>query len=134
MKKTLLIVEDDPFTQQFYSYLFSKEEFKLIQTEEGDAIFKSLEDENVSLIIMDISLKNTFYNGKKYDGLELTRVIKNNPDYKDIPVILISAYKKKSANVNIFEESQADDYIVKPITDFKAFLERVRDLVKSNGR
>ena len=133
MKKTILIIEDDPFTQQFYSYLFAKEEFGLVQTEDGETAFQALENKNISLVIMDISLKNTFYKGRKYDGLELTKLIKNNPDTKNIPIILISAYKKKSANVNIFEESQADDYIVKPITDFKAFLERVRDLVKTNG-
>ena len=68
MKKTLLIIEDDPFTQQFYSYLFPKDEFELIQTEDGNTAFEALEKGIVNLIIMDVSLKNTFYKNQKYDG------------------------------------------------------------------
>jgi two-component system CAI-1 autoinducer sensor kinase/phosphatase CqsS len=130
MKKTLLIVEDDPFTRQFYSYLFPKNDYELIQTEDGNEAMEALEKRNISLIIMDISLKNTFINEKKFDGLELSGLIKRNEKYKDIPLIMISAYKKQSKNLKPFEESLADDYIVKPITDFKLFLDRVKELVK----
>ena len=57
MKKTLLIVEDDPFTRQFYSYLFPKNDYELIQTEDGNEAMEALEKRNISLIIMDISLR-----------------------------------------------------------------------------
>jgi len=130
MKKTLLIIEDDPFTQQFYSYLFPKDEFELIQTEDGSIAFEALEKGIVNLIIMDVSLKNTFYKNQKYDGLTLTNLIKKDEKFKDIPLIMITAYKKITKNSLNFEECTADDYIVKPITDFKMFLDKVRNLVK----
>lgn len=130
MKKTLLIIEDDPFTQQFYSYLFPKDEFELIQTEDGNTAFEALEKGIVNLIIMDVSLKNTFYKNQKYDGLTLTNLIKKDEKYKDIPLIMITAYKKLTKNSLNFDECTADDYIVKPITDFKMFLDKVRNLVK----
>ncbi len=130
MKKTLLIIEDDPFTQQFYSYLFPKDEFELIQTEDGSIAFEALEKGIVNLIIMDVSLKNTFYKNQKYDGLTLTNLIKKDEKFKDIPLIMITAYKKLTKNSLNFDECTADDYIVKPITDFKMFLDKVRNLVK----
>ncbi|NLT50035.1 MAG: response regulator [Ignavibacteria bacterium] len=130
MKKTLLIIEDDPFTQQFYSYLFPKDEFELIQTEDGNTAFEALEKGIVSLIIMDVSLKNTFYKNQKYDGLNLTHLIKKDEKFKDIPLIMITAYKKLTKSSLNFDECPADDYIVKPITDFKMFLDKVRNLVK----
>lgn len=130
MKKTLLIIEDDPFTQQFYSYLFPKDEFELIQTEDGSIAFEALEKGIVNLIIMDVSLKNTFYKNQKYDGLTLTNLIKKDEKFRDIPLIMITAYKKLTKNSLNFDECIADDYIVKPITDFKMFLDKVRNLVK----
>jgi two-component system, cell cycle response regulator DivK len=130
MKKKILIVEDDPFTQQFYTYLFTKADFDLIQTEDGNLAFEALETGNISLIIMDISLKNTFYKDRKYDGIELTNLIKRNPKFKDIPLITVSAYKNNTKINKLFEECLADDYIVKPITDFKMFLDKVKELAK----
>lgn len=128
-KTTLLVVEDDPFTRQFYDFLFSKFGFKLIQTEDGDEVFKVLKENKVDLIIMDINLKNTFLENKKVDGVVITRKIKDNPEYEKIPVMLVTAYQKKSGDKNYLDDSMADDYIVKPITDYNELMNKVNKLI-----
>ncbi len=128
-KTTLLIVEDDPFTRQFYDFLFSKFGFKIIQTEDGDEVFKILEDKKIDMIIMDINLKNTFLEKVKVDGVIITRKIKDNPQFKNIPVMLVTAYKNKGGDRNYLDESLADDYIVKPITDYNELMNKVNKLI-----
>lgn len=128
MKKKILIVEDDPFTQQFYSYLFSRTDYEIIQTEDGDEILRILRDEDIILIIMDINLTNTFWDDEKVDGVFISNYLKNNDETSHIPILLVTAYQKKVGNLDIFEKSCADDYIVKPITDFNELLSKIKQL------
>lgn len=128
MMRKILIVEDDPFTQQFYSYLFSKTDYEIIQTEDGEEIIRILNEEDVSLIIMDINLTNTFWEGEKVDGVFISKFLKSQEAYAFIPILLVTAYQKKVGNSDIFEESCADDYIVKPITDFNELLGKIKKL------
>ena len=130
MSKSILIVEDDPFTQQFYNYLFTKTGYKILITENGDEIFELLEKEEIALIILDINLKNTYINNERVDGVQISRKIKKELNKSSIPILLISAYQKKSGGRNYFEESLADDYILKPIIDFNLFLKKVNQLME----
>ena len=131
MSKSILIVEDDPFTQQFYSYLFSKTEYKAVITENGNEIFELLEKEKIALIILDVNLKNTYIDNEKVDGIQISRIIKKELNHSAIPILLISAYQKKTGDRNYFDESLADDYILKPITDFNMFLKKISQLVEN---
>ncbi|MGD8777648.1 MAG: response regulator [Ignavibacteria bacterium] len=129
MSKSILIVEDDPFTQKFYEHLFARKGYKLIQTENGNEIFEILENNQVSLLILDINLKNTYLDKEKLDGISISRKIKTNPKYSDLPVLLISAYNKKTGGRNFLNESLADDYFVKPITNFNSLIQKINTLI-----
>ncbi|MBI9073197.1 MAG: response regulator [Melioribacteraceae bacterium] len=129
MTQKILIVEDDPFTQQFYTYLFSKTDYEIIQTEDGDKILQILDEEEITLIIMDINLTNTYWEDEKVDGVFISKFLKNNESYANIPILLVTAYQKKTGTKDIFEESCADEYIVKPITDFNELLGKIKQLI-----
>lgn len=132
MDKKIIIVEDDPFTQEFYKYLFSKTQYKTITMEDGDKLMEILHTENAGLVIMDINLKNTYMNGEKVDGVILSKHIKNSENLSKIPVLLVTAYQKNIGPNNYFEESLADDYIVKPILDYNDLLKKVNSLISEN--
>ncbi len=129
MNKSILIVEDDPFTQKFYEHLFGRKGYNLIQTEDGNEIFELLEKNNISLLILDINLKNTYVEKEKMDGVSISRKIKMDPKYSNLPILLISAFNKKTGNRNFFDESLADDYIVKPVTDFNFLIQKINSLI-----
>lgn len=129
MNKKIIIVEDDPFTQEFYKYLFSKTSYQTVTMEDGDKLIENLGQEEVNLIIMDINLKNTYMDGKKVDGVILSRFIKQNEKFSNIPILLVTAYQKGIGSNNFLEESMADDYIVKPIIDYNDLLNKVNSLV-----
>jgi CheY-like chemotaxis protein len=130
--KSIIIIEDDPFTQQFYKYLFAKTNYKTEIFEEGDRLADMLENEVVNLVIMDINLKNTYLKDKKVDGIFLSKYIKNNDKTAGIPVLLVTAYQKTPSANNYFDDSLADDYIVKPIVDYNDLLDKVKSLIEKN--
>lgn len=130
--KSIVIIEDDPFTQQFYKYLFSKTTYNTLIFEEGDRLAEMLENEAIHLIIMDINLKNTYLKGEKVDGIILSKYIKNNDKTSKIPVLLVTAYQNNPSANNYFDDSRADDYIIKPIVDYNELLVKVKFLVERN--
>jgi len=130
----IIVVEDDGFSQEFYSYLLKREGYIPIIIEDGDLLLTTLEKEIVSLIIMDINLKNTYFKGEKVDGVFLSRLIKENKKYSGIPVLLVTAYSISTDGPKFFVESLADDYITKPILDFKDLIKKIKNLIGNYGK
>ncbi len=132
MEKTIIIVEDDPFTQTFYKYVFAKTSYKTIVLEDGDVLLETVANESISMIIMDINLKNTFVNGQRADGVMLSKMIKENEKSNKIPILLVTAYQNNLGTNNFLEESKAEDYINKPIVDYNELLKKVNKLVNAD--
>ncbi len=131
MNKTILIIEDDPFSQDFYNFIFKKAGLKSIIMEDGDLILLELEKDEMGIIIMDINLKNTSLNGERINGVKFSRMIKENEKFKNIPVLLVTAYSINANGDSFFDESLADDYIVKPIIDYNELIMKVKSLLKN---
>lgn len=133
MSKKIIIVEDDPFSQDFYKFIFTKAGYEPAIIEEGDRLLETLKNEDIKLVIMDINLKNTYLKGEKTDGMKLSRVIKQDKQIAKIPILLITAYTASNIGKNFFEESLAEDFITKPILDFNLLINKVTKLIQSNG-
>lgn len=128
MSGKILIVEDDPFTQQFYNYFFTRTGHEIVITEDGDKILDYLGSESISLLILDINLKNTYLHNEKTDGIKIAKYIREKSEYKDIPILLVTAYQNKIGTKTFFDEKIADDYIIKPINDFNELLKKIDNL------
>jgi DNA-binding response OmpR family regulator len=128
MKSTILVMEDDSFTQQFYQLLFQRAGFESLITDEGDKFFEILENSKVSIIILDLNLKNTYLNNEKVDGITLAKKVKADDRFSQIPILIVSAYKNLTNGRNFLDETGAEDYILKPISDFNELLKKVNNL------
>ena len=126
MKDKIAIIEDDPFTQQLYSHLMKRAGLDACIMEDANLLLQMLEDANIGLIIMDINLRNTYLNEEKIDGISLSKFIKKQEKYSDIPIILVSAYSHSVDKSKVLEESFAHQYITKPITDFNGFINTIK--------
>lgn len=129
MKDKIIIVEDDPFSKDFYKIIFNRAGYDALVIEDGNLVLKALAENKISLILMDINLKNTYLNNEKIDGIKLSRIIKEDIQFSNIPVILVSAYSDSFKDVNILEASFADDFITKPIIDFNVFLKKINSFI-----
>ncbi|MCX6151068.1 MAG: response regulator [Ignavibacteriales bacterium] len=128
MKTNILVMEDDTFTQQFYGLLFNRAGFDSIITDEGDKFIETLENEQISIIILDLNLKNTYLKNERVDGISLAKKVKEDSRFAQIPILIVSAYKNLTNGRNFLDETGAEDYILKPISDFNELLKKVNNL------
>ncbi len=129
LKKNIVIVEDDPFSKDFYNYILTKAGFNPIMMEDGDEFVRRIKNGGVSLIIMDINLKNTYLDGEKTNGVTLSQRIKNDPTISLVPILLVTAYSQSGEGTKYFHDSLADDYITKPIIDYKSLVKKINSLI-----
>jgi CheY-like chemotaxis protein len=83
-------------------------------------------NKQADLILMDVSLTNSYYEGKAVDGVKITQMLKANPKTAQLPVILVTAHASSGDRENLLARSGADDYIPKPVVDYKFFLQQIK--------
>jgi len=125
MEGTILIVEDDVFTQELYKFFFQRKGYKYIITDDAEKFFSILEQNNVSLVILDINLKNTYLEDEKIDGIILAERLRANEKFSKIPIIVVSAYQSNVNGKNLIKDGLVDDFILKPIVDFNELIGKV---------
>jgi len=103
----VLVVEDDYFNRQLVFEILTAQGFMVNKATDGLDAIRMTEDELYDFILMDINLPGI-------DGIKTTRIIKSKPEYKDVPVVALTAYAMKGDRERILA-SGLDDYISKPI-------------------
>lgn len=120
-KIRILLVEDEEDIAHLIKLQAELAGYKIITEIDGLNGFRTAEKEKPDLILLDIMLPGQ-------SGLDLCRKIKNHPDLKDIPVIMISA-KSEEIDVVLGLELGADDYVAKPFSP-KILFSRVKAVLR----
>ncbi|BCJ87286.1 response regulator [Effusibacillus dendaii] len=129
--KNILLVEDDILSAKLMQIVLTRlGNHNVIISESVDEILTLSRSGSVDLVIMDISLTSSELGGKPMNGLEITRLLKQDPAAHSIPVILASAHLMTDNAERIVEEVGADDYIPKPLMDHQILIEKVNRLLK----
>jgi len=105
MKKKILIIEDDASIAELQKDYLEVADFEVMVCSNGLDGLKTLQEQDVDLLILDIMLPGM-------DGLEILRSMKED---KDIPVLLVSAKKEEIDKIKGLSFG-ADDYITKPFS------------------
>jgi len=104
----ILIVEDSPTMRQLITFAMKRiANAKIIEATDGVDALKKLSSEPVDLILADINMPIM-------DGLKLVSLVRNNPSYKDIPVIIITTEGAKEDRERAMAIG-ANAYLAKPI-------------------
>lgn len=106
-KPRLLIVEDDYENQKFLQ-IFLKRKFDLELCDSAESFYDRLSKSKFDIILMDISLK-----GEK-DGLQLTKEIRKMDEYKNMPIVGLSAHAFQKDKENAYNAG-VDIFITKPV-------------------
>jgi putative two-component system response regulator len=106
-KQKVLIVDDEPINLKVLNNIL-KDLYKLIFAKSGAEALRLIEKERPDLILLDVMMP-------EMTGYEVCEQLKQNPLYKTIPVIFVTALndsvdEAKGLNVG------AVDYIAKPVT------------------
>jgi two-component system, chemotaxis family, chemotaxis protein CheY len=107
--KNALVVEDSAIMRGIItSSLAAFPDINLIEVSSGFDALKALPQREYDVILTDINMPDI-------NGLELLHFIKTNPQYKSIPVIIIST-EKSEADRDRGLAMGADAYLTKPFT------------------
>ena len=115
---TLLYIEDDPQARDAANSLFSDFFDDVIvgfDGEDGARLFAS-NYHKIDLVITDITMP-------RMNGIEMIRRIREEKDFEETPIIVMSAYGKRVIDDAL--QAGANDFVEKPI-DFDKFLSTVK--------
>ncbi len=125
---SILVVEDDPSTQQFMKYMLQKKGHAPVIVDGQDDLVQLVANNSFDVILMDIQLAGI-------TGLEITRTIREATHLGEkarIPIIALTAHAMKGDREK-FLAAGIDDYISKPV-DFQELLSVIhRTLARTRG-
>ena len=119
--KKILIVDDQLDIRRLVEITLSVENYRIIQAESGREAINIVKAEKPDLIIMDISMPG------EIDGLEATRILKNDPETKGCLIILLTAKGQKNDRKRGITAG-ADDYFVKPFSPLE-LIQKVEEVL-----
>lgn len=111
MAKQILVVDDELFLIRSIEFLLRREGYEVITASNGDEALKIVAQEKPDLIFLDIMMPEV-------DGFEVCRMIKNQPETKDIYIVILTA-KAEDIDYQKAFEMGADDYMYKPFSPRK---------------
>ncbi len=124
----VLAVEDDPGNKLVLANIFKLSGcIDAVFEEDGDMILEIVRAGAIDIVLMDITLTNSLFQGEPVDGLELTRQIKRLPPRGRSaetlpPVVLLTAHSMTGDADRFLNISGADAYIAKPLQDVEGFI------------
>ena len=125
-QKKILIVDDEQINVEFFDLMLTKLGFHVQNAKDGVEGLERVKDFNPDLILLDNIMP-------KMSGWEVTRILKNDPEYvqwRDIPIVMFSAMDDVKDKIEGFELG-VDDYITKPF-NFSEVLARIRSVLRNH--
>ena len=123
---TVLIVEDDMVNARVFSKILTKRGGLAVKhTENVEEVLSIAQKKEADVILMDVSLSHSVYQGKPVDGIEITQILKSDPKTSEIPVILVTAHAMDGDRESFLTQSGADGYISKPVVDHQKFVDDI---------
>lgn len=105
MRDLILIVDDNPDIRAFVRLSLESEDFRVIESVDGDDAMKRFEKEKPDLIILDIGIGQP-------DGLEICRRIRK---VSDVPIVMLTLQEDEITEAMCLAAG-ANDYITKPVS------------------
>src|SRR5262245_9499500 len=118
LTKTILVVEDNELNMKLFNDLLSSHGYKVLKAMDGTAGLQLTRQHRPDLIVMDVQLPGGL------SGLDVTRSLKEDDDFKSIPVIAVTAFAMKGDEQRI-RSAGCDAYMPKPISAMR-FLESIK--------
>lgn len=103
-----LIVEDEPDIVELLAYSLHQAGFETTTASNGEDALRHVNIHPPDLILLDLLLPGV-------DGLEVCRMLKDNPETAHIPVIMLTAKGERTDKI-VGLELGADDYMTKPFS------------------
>jgi two-component system chemotaxis response regulator CheY len=106
MTKTIMIVDDSASVREVVTITLSRAGYQVVEANDGQDALSKLGGQKVHLIISDVNMPNM-------DGIAFVKAVKELPEYKFTPVIMLTT-ERGDAKKQEGKEAGARAWVVKP--------------------
>ncbi len=107
-KRRALVIDDEEKVRKHIKILLSKRNYLIEEAADGNQGVEKILTRKYDLILCDLRVP-------KKDGWEVLRVIRSNPESKDVPVIILGRLVDHDDMERLYDEG-ANYYVTKPFT------------------
>lgn len=127
MGKKILIVEDDHSSMYMLSFLLKSHNYEVFEAFNGEEGLKRAKEIKPYIILLDIQMP-------VMDGLQLTRILKSDPEMKATPIIILTSFAMANDKERALAAG-ADGYMDKPLNPdiFVPYMEGVVKAINSRA-
>ena len=118
---SILIADDNPQLLELLEAYLEALPVRVISAMDGEQTLSAVETEQPDLILLDVMMP-------RHSGYEVCRMLKDDPRYRDIPIVMVTALNEVG-DLERARECGADDYLTKPVNKLE-LLDRVTTLLE----
>ena len=122
--KTILVVEDNELNMKLVKGLIKIGKYRMLEAMDAESGIQLIREQRPDLVLMDIQLPGM-------DGLSATKIVKEDPALKDIPIVALTSYAMQGDEEKALEAG-CTGYIAKPI-DTRKFLETISQYLNGDN-
>ena len=106
-KQTRVLLVDDSKVMRKSALKMLGNEFDVVVAEDGEQGWEMIQkDPNIHVVFTDLNMPNI-------DGYKLIKLVRANPKYHSIPIIILSSLSKDE-DINLGLSTGANSYLIKP--------------------
>lgn len=120
-KETILVVDDEEDILELIKYNLRAEGYFILSSVTGEDAVKIARKHQPDLVVLDLMLPGI-------DGMEVTKILKNDEKTLNIPIVMLTA-KGDESDIVAGLELGANDYISKPFSP-KELVARIRAILR----
>jgi len=121
-KHLVLIVEDDPTTQEMMELMLTKEGLMVVTANNGREGMEKVAKQQPDLILLDLMMP-------EMDGFEFVTLLRQNQEWRKIPVVVLTA-KDITSEDRIKLRNQVQNVFQKSVYDKNKLLSEIQELLK----
>jgi len=121
MAPLILVVEDNADNMKLMKWLLEDEGYEFVCAVTGEEALARLQTSSFDAVLMDISLPGM-------DGMAVTRRLRQDPRFRDLPVVAVTAHAVKGEEEKILA-SGVSGIVTKPIEEDR-FVQTLRSVLK----
>jgi len=121
----ILIAEDEPDIRELVTFMLRFAGYEVVAASNGEDAVHTASRELPDLVIMDVRMP-------RMTGYDACRLMKANPDLRDVPVVFLSA-KGQESEIQSGLDAGAEEYLLKPFSPAE-LTNRVRGILSRYGK
>jgi DNA-binding response OmpR family regulator len=121
----ILIAEDEPDIRELVTFMLKFAGYEVVAASNGEDAVRTATRERPDLVLMDVRMP-------RMTGYDACRMMKANPDLRDVPVVFLSA-KGQESEIQSGLDAGAEAYLLKPFSPAD-LTNRVRGILSRYGK